>query len=229
MVDVSDPRFQAAPLPGDVPVPLPSDQSGRQERRSASRRRSDVGLEVMEAIIKAGVVGVERDLSVQLITERARLLLNGGNGIEIREGRFHVERTSVKRRLQEMVERLLGGGTQSPQPGTLIGIPNNDGRVRFAVKVVPLAEASGQRLALLAIVDLLRNDSVQRTAVAALFGLSDREAELADHFSKGLRIDEIASAMGIAPNTARVHLRSVFVKTGCTSQIELARIFALVP
>jgi DNA-binding CsgD family transcriptional regulator len=65
--------------------------------------------------------------------------------------------------------------------------------------------------------------------VTKVFTLSEREAELAELFASGLRVDAIAGRMRISVNTARVHLRNVFAKTGCTSQIELARTFAHMP
>ena len=42
--------------------------------------------------------------------------------------------------------------------------------------------------------------------------------------ANGLTLDEAADAMGIKRNTARAHLRSVFVKAGVTRQTELVRI-----
>jgi DNA-binding CsgD family transcriptional regulator len=62
-----------------------------------------------------------------------------------------------------------------------------------------------------------------------VFRLSVREAHFAELFAAGYRIDAIAQAMGVTPNTARVHLRHVFAKTGCSNQIELARKFACIP
>jgi DNA-binding CsgD family transcriptional regulator len=62
-----------------------------------------------------------------------------------------------------------------------------------------------------------------------VFRLSDREACFAELFAAGHRIDAIAERMGVTSNTARVHLRHVFAKTGCSSQIELARKLACIP
>jgi DNA-binding CsgD family transcriptional regulator len=56
-----------------------------------------------------------------------------------------------------------------------------------------------------------------------------REAEFAELFAAGHRIEMIAQIMGVAMNTARVHLRHVCAKVGCTSQIELARMLASIP
>jgi DNA-binding CsgD family transcriptional regulator len=81
----------------------------------------------------------------------------------------------------------------------------------------------------LIIADLASEIRVSRSAVARTFQLSTREAELAELFSTGLRVDAIAARMGISANTARIHLRNVFAKTGCANQVELARLFAHMP
>ena len=96
------------------------------------------------------------------------------------------------------------------------------------MRLVPFPlEKSG--VALLAVMDMLGSVQIMRTKAASIFGLSEREAELAELFSQGLRVQEIAVRMGVAVNTARVHLRNVFTKTGANSQIELARIFTMLP
>lgn len=195
-----------------------------------SPEHGEIGLDVLDSLLRAGVVAADASLGVRYASKRAGILMTDGSGLQVRDGRIHIDRTSVGRRLQDAIRALINSADPQDHKPVLVGIPNNDGRVRYAIKVLATVRSLDQeQLALLVIVDLLQQDSVSRTAVASLFGLSDREAELADYFSQGMRLDEIAQAMGVAANTARVHLRSVFTKTGCNSQIELARLFALVP
>lgn len=40
-----------------------------------------------------------------------------------------------------------------------------------------------------------------------------------------MSLEEAAEALGIKPNTARAHLRSIFSKTGVRRQTELVRLF----
>ncbi len=54
-----------------------------------------------------------------------------------------------------------------------------------------------------------------------LFDLTAREAALVRYLADGRTIAAAAGAMGIAVTTAKVHLRRVFEKTGCTRQAEL--------
>jgi len=59
--------------------------------------------------------------------------------------------------------------------------------------------------------------------------LSTREREIVEHLSGGRRVPEIASALGISPNTVRNHLKSVFRKLGVSSQVELLSLLASEP
>jgi DNA-binding CsgD family transcriptional regulator len=54
------------------------------------------------------------------------------------------------------------------------------------------------------------------------FALTSREADLALGLRDNSTIAEAAAALGIAHNTARVHLQRVFKKTGTRTQAELA-------
>jgi DNA-binding CsgD family transcriptional regulator len=73
------------------------------------------------------------------------------------------------------------------------------------------------------VVDFNDRSGPSRSTVSTVFRLSAREAELAELFSQGLGLEAIAETMGIALNTARVHLRNIFQKTSCSTQLELFR------
>lgn len=53
--------------------------------------------------------------------------------------------------------------------------------------------------------------------------LTPREAEIARRFSAGASYKEIAQALGIAPSTARHHLREIYRKLDVSDKAELAR------
>jgi DNA-binding NarL/FixJ family response regulator len=51
--------------------------------------------------------------------------------------------------------------------------------------------------------------------------LSPRECEVIDELARGRRVREAACALGLSTNTVRNHLKSIFVKLGVSSQVQL--------
>ncbi|MCC5976053.1 MAG: response regulator [Rubellimicrobium sp.] len=66
-------------------------------------------------------------------------------------------------------------------------------------------------------------------ALADLFSLTPTEARVARHLAGGLRADEIAQEMGIAPTTIAFHLRNIFGKTGTHRQADLVALLLSLP
>jgi DNA-binding CsgD family transcriptional regulator len=185
--------------------------------------------DVLQACFRWGLFVVDETGVIIFATKLARTFLTAGCGIGERAGRLHVERSCVDRGLRELIS-LNAVNASEPnlpkKPLNVLGVPDREGRTRYMVKVFPLPAVTTRALALIAVSDLVESRPIDRSTMATVFNFSPREAELGELFSNGLRIEEIAPRMGIALNTARVHLRNVLAKTGCSNQIELARKFA---
>lgn len=69
------------------------------------------------------------------------------------------------------------------------------------------------------------------TTIAALHGLSRREAELAHGLTQGESIVEAGARLGLTPETARNYSKRIYAKTGATGQADLVRMLltGLVP
>jgi DNA-binding CsgD family transcriptional regulator len=57
--------------------------------------------------------------------------------------------------------------------------------------------------------------------LASGFGLTPREASLADLLARNLSLAEAADALGITLGNARIHLKRIFAKTNTRRQAEL--------
>jgi len=66
------------------------------------------------------------------------------------------------------------------------------------------------------------------TAHADLFDLSPREAEVAGALLAGHSLESLCHALGISRNTVKVHLQSIFRKTGTNRQSELVHLLSQV-
>lgn len=101
-----------------------------------------------------------------------------------------------------------------------------DGR---AVRVAPWCGASGAWAEVdpLALV-IVESDRRGMTAhaMAARYGLTQREAVVIGRLARGMTLPEVARAEGIALSTARSHLQHVFDKTGVRTQNALLAMLA---
>ena len=189
---------------------------------------SDLESEFTQQCVLSALIVVDGGLNILDSTQRARDLLAGQHGIEDCGGVLKIKRGSVCRTVTQLVHQATGGNTGVNAAADIVGMPDNQGRTRFAVRVLPCQYLDGS-CALIMISDMLSTSHAPQSTLAKLFSLSTREAEFADCFASGSRVEQIASDMAISSNTARIHLRHLFLKTGCKTQAELARLFARVP
>jgi len=63
-------------------------------------------------------------------------------------------------------------------------------------------------------------------AHADLFDLSPREVEVAEALLAGHSVESLCVLLGISRNTAKVHLHSIFRKTGTNRQSELVHLLS---
>ena len=176
-----------------------------------------------------GVLVVDEKLKIIYANQRAILALLKRVGLICRKRVLYTERASLNRALRDLVELVPSKDSNRNQGASVIGIPDKHGRLRYALRVVSVGGTLIGNVAVITIGDLSSGSKVRRAEVARLFCLSERESEFAELFASGLRIPEIALQMHVAVNTVRVHLRSVFLKTDCSSQVALARKFAALP
>jgi DNA-binding CsgD family transcriptional regulator len=101
--------------------------------------------------------------------------------------------------------------------------------------VAPLAEEAGEpfgsspanAIATIFITDPTSQSTLPPAVqIAARFGLTATEAEVARLAAMGRGMPFVAEAMGVSINTARTHLKSVYEKSGVNHQAGLARLMA---
>ena len=107
-------------------------------------------------------------------------------------------------------------------------IARGPSRYPLVARVVPLGRLGGERLpdgARAARVVFLRDPEQETRSTAGLlmegFGLTRREASLAELLGRDLSLAEAAGALGISRENARVHLKRIFSKTGLRRQAQL--------
>ncbi|HEX3860622.1 MAG TPA: helix-turn-helix transcriptional regulator [Stellaceae bacterium] len=162
----------------------------------------------------------------------ARELLQGRDGIQTFAGRIAAGNRAATERLRRMIARAAdASGFDRPAErddiaaSGALSLPRETGSPLTAL-VAPLrvAEDGLVASAVAAAVMFIADPAARplaRAPLQSLFGLTAAEAALAGTLATGRSLDDIATASGISLHTARVHLRSVFSKTGTSRQAQL--------
>lgn len=180
------------------------------------------GIRSLESIGKAAV-GVGRGLSVVAMNARAEALL--GAGLEVRAGRLAATDPSRQPALERLVARASGEIEAGRERPGALALPRPHGRPLVA-RAAPYLSASADVLrGMRAIVLLTDLDAAQpppsETLLRDAFGLTRAEARLAAGLSTGATLEDCAKTYGVALNTVRNQLASVFLKTGVRRQADL--------
>jgi DNA-binding CsgD family transcriptional regulator len=191
--------------------------------------RYDLDLDMAAQVFRSGFLILDQRRFVLSRNRNADDILEERNVLKVANGYFVVEKAYIQRAVDEQLKRItasVAAGTFDAAQFPFIGVPDRNGAVRYALKVVTAVERGRGLEILMAIVDLADKTGPTRSTFSAVFGLSEREAELAELFSRGWRLEQISAQMNVALNTARVHLRNIFAKTNCSGQLELMRMLS---
>jgi len=81
-------------------------------------------------------------------------------------------------------------------------------------------------VAAVALVDTASRRRTPELSLRGAFRLTQAEARLASHLANGDCLDTVCDRLGIAKETGRNQLKSVFAKTGTSRQAELVLLIA---
>ncbi len=160
----------------------------------------------------------------------ARALLEEADGLSQRDQRLHIDGRALNRALQEALDAIArtrkGDETSVVR---VLRVPRAAGRsdLGLVIRPVPTSEWSeGQSspCAAVFISDPDLRETASQQGLAALFGLTPAEANLALLLARGLSLAEVSEAQNISQHTARAQLKSIFAKTGVSRQAELVRL-----
>lgn len=160
------------------------------------------------------------------LSAAAEQVIAAGDGLRANRDRLAGVDAECDSRLQAAIQAAVRDSEPRASATTLI---RNSCRKPYLCLVYPLVRkrrflAPHQAAALIHIVDPCRITSRLSKMQRALFGLTDRETQVADLLLGGHSPESLAAVLDISRNTARVHLRSLFRKTDTNRQSELVRI-----
>jgi DNA-binding CsgD family transcriptional regulator len=173
----------------------------------------------------------ELNFSAALIDDDARVIAMTTRLTELREFSAccigspprHWEKAAeekIKGYLQTAVSQQRGSG-ETPAPLVVDGTR----RRPLVVKAIPIRQRPlrrAPRAAAVAIVmDLEAAESPEPQVLRYVFSFTQAEARMASCLAAGQSLSQSAQSLQITLGTARQHLKSIFIKTGCRRQSEL--------
>lgn len=174
------------------------------------------------AVEQLGVGTVILDQSGQITRTNAvaDTLLQAADGLRVFEGRLVLQDSTHQRAIEQM---LRDGPAKSPYRFKVMRASGGDIAAVARPVTVPAIVRGGAALALFFSVPG-EDAQLDPAAVRDLFQLTRMEAVLATALASGRSLVEAADTLGIAHNTARAHLRSIFAKTGARRQSQLVHL-----
>jgi DNA-binding CsgD family transcriptional regulator len=164
---------------------------------------------------------------------QARKIVSRADGLTVKKGQLRALRGAEDRSLGLLIAKVLEtAGGEGFDSGGALAVPRRGGGPPYVARVMALRCGTKQipdAVAALAIVSDPDHSLPPREQLRTIFGLTDREADLAKLLAGGWSLKAAAARTGIAHNTARVHLAKILTKTGTRSQAALAALLRDLP
>ncbi|MBS1793307.1 MAG: hypothetical protein JSS81_05605 [Acidobacteria bacterium] len=194
------------------------------------RRDKKILLECFEKIAQ-GVVVVNRAGRPVFMNERARRLLDDGDGLAIdRRGALSANSPADAKKLKACLQGLFdANGQQRFGRCGVLQMARASGRRPLTIFVSPFVERSlnplnSGTLAVLYISDPAAEPAAVEPVLTEIYGLTPAEAKLAAILARGATLSEAGTQLGIKQNTIRTHLKRIFSKTETNRQSELVKL-----
>jgi DNA-binding CsgD family transcriptional regulator len=165
------------------------------------------------------------------MNEAAERMLAARDGLYLTDEGMAAARGPETRRLRGMVAAALEAWASVPKsPGGQMLVSRPSGLRGYIVRVMPQPPGDafllgGGAACVIHLHDLAAVRLPSEESLIAIFGLSKREADLAIELVRCTGLAAAAANAGMAPNTARNHLQSIFRKCGINSQTEAVQLF----
>ena len=199
------------------------------ERLGGLRSASAAARDAVE-ILPYGVVLLDAQGCVLDLNAEARRIVSSRDGLSIDRKQLRASTPKTTERFRRLIASALATGRITrAEPGGVMACPRPSLHHPYAILVTPLGRsqraAFGNRpAAAVFITDPEGQPRGKADALRHVFGLTAREACLTSPLSEGHSIDAIAGILTMSRETARVHLKHVYVKTGVKRQAALVRL-----
>ncbi len=169
------------------------------------------------------VVLVDRQLKLLYINQLAERILKSHSTIDIARGQLRGTANEDHENLAGVVQRAAARGQlQAPDEVTseICTIRSSEDERRVILVATPVPADGAVTVALL-VFESPGYRPVSAQVLQQIYGLTRAEIVLVQALASGHSLEDAAHNIGIAVNTARTHLKHIFIKTGAKRQSEL--------
>jgi DNA-binding CsgD family transcriptional regulator len=179
-------------------------------------------------------VSLQQGAAFALLDARGRIIemsqsferiVQESDGLSVINRRLAARRAADRRRIERLLADVSHAGA-ALMPVRIAPAGWGQGLLLRAIRLRAGREFF-ERLypaALLVVTDLDAPVGVQTAELSALWGLTEREAELAVALAQGGTLDQAARRLGMSTSTARYHLKSIFRRMEIDRQADLVRL-----
>jgi len=181
----------------------------------------------VDGIMMLGRTGVPT-----FMNDTARYILATNDGLTFSAKQLSTSRGPETRRLHEMITNAIASSNGAiVKPGGQMLITRPSGKRPYVARVLPAPPverflAVEATACVIHLHDLAAEHVPSKNALCEVFGLTEREADLAIEVVRCASLANAAANASMALNTARNHLQSIFRKCGTTTQTEMVQLFS---
>ena len=211
--------------------------AGRPEKAKAVRRASSprlagafssLGRLVLDGLDR-GVILLDHSGRVLDANVPARGVLDGGDGLSLRNGHLKSSNPDFDVRLSRLLGQVRAGAVHAAQP---IAARFRRPRAQsYFVVVRPVPPDTNQRNVAASIFIFATDGRREISAelLRELYGLTRAQAAVARRLFAGRSVEQTAAGLRLSPNTVRTHLKQIFTKCEVQSQAELMHLLTQGP
>lgn len=171
-----------------------------------------------------GIISLDERGKVVTRNTVADNLIRLKDGFSIVNEQIYVESPTTRGKLNEYIEAIVQAQrTQEPAPTNAIAVERPSGKADLEFLIKPMmidktVEPGHTPHMIVFINEPERSYEIDTKILMSLYGLTNAEVNLSKRLAEGANLDQAAADLGIARNTARAQLRSIFAKTGVSRQ-----------
>ena len=193
------------------------------QAREPEHDRPCLSPQVLTAInmLNMGILVVDREARITFANCTAKDLLRFNKGTSV-PAQLPADTLRSVGALDRRLRKAISGGENSL--GGYLALPTA-GDKRLIVLVVPFhsdeADGGEKSGSILFVSDLAAEHDADLSLIAGLYELTPAETRLLEALVRGERVGEYAKQTGITLNTAKSHLKRLFIKTQTSRQSDL--------